>query len=66
MKKTAEDKRARLSALLRAHQAELSASPLFDEAMEAVAREEIQKLVDFKIEEINRQLNDLINDVFHL
>lgn len=64
--KTVEEKRAQLFASLEVHQTELSACPLSDAEMEAVAMEEAQKLVDLEIQEIDRHINNLITDVLKL
>lgn len=51
---------------MEAQRTELSAAPLSNAEMEAVAREEAQKLIDSEIQKIDRQINNIITDLFNL
>lgn len=51
--------------LIRDQCAKLSAPSLSDAYMEAMAREENQKLVDSEIEEISNHINGLFSDLLH-
>lgn len=64
--KVVEDNLAQFFASWDAHQAELSNPPLSKADMDATAKEEAQKHVNFEVKAINFQISNFLYEIFTL